>query len=543
MPVLNKYRISCTTENIYTYTWNDTQPTVCPNNNSHTIDSTATTIIDSVSSSGDGGGNTNSDGDLVADVGVKNMFGNLVISEKYPVFQNYFLYGVLKTQNMLSFSNSGGSYSSTDDGSGLNLTTSNSVGSYCVIRTRKCIKFRPGYANTIKFDMKFGTAVSNSLQFGGPGNSGSDLYFCYSSTSFGVRLSSGGRPEIRTLTITAREQYKNKTGTIVLDGTTYSMSLSDADGDINFTTSELSNKDFVGWNIDVIENKIIFTSRDVGSRNGTYSFNSNGTTSGSFSRTKEGSSLTTTFVSQANWNGDSSMVQNLNPLKKNVYLIEYSWFNSGNVLFKVYNPDTSKYETVHTMTFANSDTSSLSQPNMYLQQGVASLGSTSVINTSVFGGCAFHSKKPDLKFQNNSVCVFKDITKNKDSVVLLLKNRNSVNGFSNHSEIFIRDISVNTDGSKPVMLKIIKNPTTLSSYEDDDYYSCKSSGDILLYSDTLDTYTGGTVIDSYYLPKDGYLNIQLKDKIVIYQSDIVIITAQSENNVEIDLAVSLVEDL
>lgn len=49
MTTVNKYRIFCTTENSYVYTWGTAPPTTCPNNNTHTVDLESVTLIDSVS--------------------------------------------------------------------------------------------------------------------------------------------------------------------------------------------------------------------------------------------------------------------------------------------------------------------------------------------------------------------------------------------------------------------------------------------------------------------------------------------------------------
>lgn len=43
------YRIWCVTEQAYVYVWSTTEPTTCPNNNGHTIDSSQTTIVNEVS--------------------------------------------------------------------------------------------------------------------------------------------------------------------------------------------------------------------------------------------------------------------------------------------------------------------------------------------------------------------------------------------------------------------------------------------------------------------------------------------------------------
>jgi len=46
---VNLYRLFCFTENTLVTVWNETTPTACPNNNTHTIDTNSITIIDSVS--------------------------------------------------------------------------------------------------------------------------------------------------------------------------------------------------------------------------------------------------------------------------------------------------------------------------------------------------------------------------------------------------------------------------------------------------------------------------------------------------------------
>ncbi len=45
-----KYRVWCVTENSWVTAWNTDEPQTCPNNNTHTIDTNATTILSEVSS-------------------------------------------------------------------------------------------------------------------------------------------------------------------------------------------------------------------------------------------------------------------------------------------------------------------------------------------------------------------------------------------------------------------------------------------------------------------------------------------------------------
>jgi hypothetical protein len=50
MTDVNKYRVWCNTESGYVSVWAEAEPSDCPNNNGHTIDSTKTAITDAMSS-------------------------------------------------------------------------------------------------------------------------------------------------------------------------------------------------------------------------------------------------------------------------------------------------------------------------------------------------------------------------------------------------------------------------------------------------------------------------------------------------------------
>ena len=51
MTVVNQYRLYCNTEATYVYGYNTSTPTVCPNNNTHSIDTTTITIVQTISDS------------------------------------------------------------------------------------------------------------------------------------------------------------------------------------------------------------------------------------------------------------------------------------------------------------------------------------------------------------------------------------------------------------------------------------------------------------------------------------------------------------
>ncbi len=50
MSAIYKYKFYCDTESAFVYTWSRTEPTVCPNNNTHSVDLSNVSILDTVSS-------------------------------------------------------------------------------------------------------------------------------------------------------------------------------------------------------------------------------------------------------------------------------------------------------------------------------------------------------------------------------------------------------------------------------------------------------------------------------------------------------------
>lgn len=559
MSTVYKYKIYCNTESLWVEGWDTVVPTNCFNNNGHTIDTNFTTQIDLVKSndvniiSTDTYGNI---GDVTSDehghLHVKAMdegiFGEGKITKYNPIVQNYAPYGMINHQLYKTYTETGGTITSASNGCDIQLDITNSVGSYAVLRSHRVLKYRPGYSNIVRFCQQFDTPVANSLQFGGVGNAGSDLYFCYNGTEFGIRKSCDGLAEVRKLSISVSENT-TATGTITLDDIEFEVSLTNSCGYKNFTAYEIKNgATYSGWNVENIGNDIVFQAHNVGAKSGTFSFTSDGASVGSFTQLKAGAALSSSYVTKANWNGSSSMINTLDPLKRNMYEIEYSWYGVGNILFKILNPITGRYELVHSMSFANTVTlPSLTQPNMFCQMGVASLGSTTALTNYITGQFGATLGKINVIAPIYGVSNKRTIPANTEQVIITVKNRNTINGYSNQSEIYIERISAVINGSKPVHIKVIKNPTTLSNSTIADYTNYKyieKDQSIGLYDKDSLKYTGGSIIDEFYIGKNGLIYLNLKNKeYELYQSDIIIFTAESGNTNTVEISVTLLEDL
>jgi len=285
----------------------------------------------------------------------------------------------------------------------------------------------------------------------------------------------------------------------------------------------------------------------VGSRSGSYSFSS-ATAVGTFSLIKAGASLSTTNVPKSSWNGHSDMISTIDISKNNMYEIAYSWYGAGNIVFKIYNPSTSRYETVHTMTFANTSTSpSLTAPNMYIQRGVASLGSTTALSLTSMGSFGALLGYVELtKGPGGALTHEKSISANTPTVILVVRNRAQINGYANQSEIILQDLSLATDGTKSVNVKIYKNPTTLSANTTADYTNynyLNEANSLILYDTTTDTFSGGDNIFSFSVAKSTSQVYNLSDRgFYLSRDDVMIVVAESSATTVVDLSITFFED-
>ncbi len=488
--------------------------------------------------------------------GITTNTGESIDVTYYAVEQNTFLYGLQNNpQKDLQFIASGGSIS-TNTGNNIILAVNTTVGSYAVERSKRVLKYRHGMSNIIRISGKFSPGVTNSLQFIGVGTAESDLYFCMNGPTFGVRRSYNGRLQIVKLTITAASTGVESL-TIILNGVIFNILTSAAGGLINFTAHQIEiggtgAVSYTGWAIEHYTNTVTFIARSVGERNGLYSFTNNtggGTAAASFTTLATGMSLQTEFVPQNSWNGNSPMIQSLDPISyNNLYEIEYLWFGSANILFKVYNYETGQYEIVHTMSFSNlSSQYSLSTPNMYAQLGIASLGSTTAMSLTSSGyfmatmGCINIQRLP-----KSAIAASKSISASTETVILSIQNRQQINGFSNQCEMILNDLSIAADGNRPVILKVILNPTTLGANTTTNYTNFQyvdQNYSLLGYDTTATTYSGGTILFQEIIPKNVGIQLQLfENEYFLDRDDIIVFSVFSTQANVVDLSLTVCMD-
>lgn len=480
----------------------------------------------------------------------ETIFGDIENIPLTTIVQNNAPYGLLNEQKFNIYTSGGGTVTAHVNGNGIELKTTATIGSYAVIRSKKVVKFRPGYSNVVKFDATFDTPVPLSLQFSGIGNGASDFYFCYNGEDFAIRKGSGGLQEVRKLTVDVAAN-STETATITLDDVEFTVSLTDASSDKAFTTYQLVHGDedlHDKWLMEFEENDIYYVSKRVGAKTGTFSFSSDGSASGTFTTMKTGSDITATYVNQAVWNGTSKMIKNLDATKRNAYAIEYS---CGNTLFSVLNPDSGKFELVHILASTNGyDEVFLNQPNMFVQRGVSSLGTTTplaVVTTGSFAGTYGVVQLSSLHNPLYGTSVEKSISANTETVLMAIKNRSVLNGFATQSEIFIERMTISISNStKPTKIKLIKNPDTLSAGTTTDfthYMFVDAANSLTLCDVGSHTRTGGIIMDQFFIDTDDHIYSNFHgNEIALHQGEIFLIVAESSATATVDLSVTILED-
>lgn len=492
------------------------------------------------------------DGGLKISDGITGIYGESINVEYTPYVQNSHFYGISsQTQLQENIISGGGTVSSTVNGNAAVLSIGTTIYDYSVQRDRRVIKYRHGFGNIVRVGCIFDTPVADSLQFAGVGNALSDFYFCYTGTTFGIRRGYNGLLHIMKLTISAAASGVESL-TITLNDTPFTFSVAAAGGDTNFTAHQIEVNGYTGWDVEHFGDVVYFIARSVGARSGTYSFVNNtggGTAAASFTTTTTGIALDTEFVPQSSWNGPSPLVTSLDPLKANLYEIQYTWFGTANILFKVYNSDTGKFELVHSLTYANAGTEySVSSANMYIQKGVASLGSTTALSIQSSGSFGASLGRTNILLSPRaSVSNSKSISVSTETAILVVYCVRQINGFTNNSELRLLNLSVASDGNRPVVIKIVKDPTNSPTPTTTDYTSLTyfNENQSLIASDIVtDTWSGGLVLFETIVGKNGNTTLDLSDlEYFIEPGSSIVISAFSTAVNTVDVSLSILSDL
>ena len=464
-----------------------------------------------------------------------------------PIIQNSATSRVFPDTLYRTFIAGGGSVTVDPDTSEIIISIGTGVGDYALVRSKRPLTYRSGFCMICRFASLFDTPLTNSLQFNGVGNSNSDIYIGYNGLDFGVRYSTNGQQETWCLMITTASN-NNGTASITLDGTLFSVPITNAGGSTDFTAYEISLFNFTGWTTHIENSMVCFAAAGAGSKVGVFTASFSNNTSGTFTQTAIGSPLSTTFVPLANCNGDASVIASLDISKYNMYQITYAWYGSSPFELSVLDPDDNIYRPLHTFRFNNRQTSpSLTYPNMYIQRFVASLGSTTALTLKTLGSFAGYlgtermiGVEPQYSIANTKTF------NNQNTPVIALKHRDYILGRPIQSEFFIGFISATNVGSKPSIIRVVRNPTTIGTASTGDFpiWLPIQNSSITLRDFNSNTYTGGEVVSIFTLAPEESQIINLGQSGIFFGSgDTAVVSAQNSQSTEVSVAIQVIESI
>jgi hypothetical protein len=302
--------------------------------------------------------------------------------------------------------------------------------------------YSAGLALRITFSAVFSNPVTGCRQIIGHGDQNNGVFFGYNGDEFGIMRRYSGKSEIQTLTV---ETGASSTGniTIELDGVTTNIPV--VAGDSIYTiTEKIANGVKVapyylqsqyaymkpGW-LSYLDksNKVQFLAEDSGPHSGNYSVFGQGVT-GTFSRTQTGVSAIDEWTYVYDWVYDRMDGTNALPIldftKGNIFEIDMQWLGFGNIAFKIENPITGRFITVHIIRYPNKFSSpSLYVPNQPLMLEAYNGSTTNYVSISTACMTSHtlgnHNMYNTAKFGTSEIKK-KSVSKGKRYNILTLKN-------------------------------------------------------------------------------------------------------------------------
>lgn len=331
------------------------------------------------------------------------------------------------------------------------------------------LKYEPGQGALVRFTALFTTGVSNSVQLAGIGEVGDGLFFGFNGDTFSILRREKGKPEVQTLTITNGATTAGGTITITLDGDAREVEIANSDT-AREVAVKVANADWtdvgLGWTAYVHNATVILKAWSDGNKAGTMSFADTDTTgvAASLAETIAGVSTTNEWVAQASWNEDvadsTATLPTLDPTKGNVYQIRYQWLGYGLLSFFIEDPVTGEMVVVHTIRYANANTSpSLQNPTLPLHIMSKNNSNTSnlTVKTSSMAGFTEGKVAETALLHGASASITNLAT--TELPVLSIKNNIVYQSAINRVRMQPEFITLATESSKPVVFRVRLQPT------------------------------------------------------------------------------------
>lgn len=264
----------------------------------------------------------------------------------------------------------------------------------------------------------------------------------------------------------------------------------------------------------------------LGNANNGLFFGCNGATFGILRR----SAGTDTWTAQSDWSGSlSPFLDDFDITKGNVYQIRYQWLGFGEITFWVENPTTGKFELMHRIQYANSDTAvSIRNPQLPLYAAVSNTTNATditLMTPSAVGGIwGKGSDEPYPLTLTSAQVATQSVTTLQN--IITISNATTLNGVTNQIQVHPEFLSVATSGSTQVTLYVYTNVTLGGSPSFTAYDATNSA---IYYDEAGTTVTGGELKMVLALGADDSVTVDLSElNIFLDPNETLTIAAKSQ---------------
>lgn len=390
----------------------------------------------------------------------KTAFGDLKAEAMSPVTQVSAEYGLLNQVLTTVDSASSGITSVVDNK--FTCQTGVAADGLSSILSLRQLNYRPGQGSIGRLTAVFDAGVDNSQQAAGLITSENVFAFGYIGSNFGIIHGHDGESESQELTITT-SATGSENATITIDGTGYTVPLTLGTAQHNAFEIAISlgnqvpNYSFTSNNDQVVGQALISGPQD------SFLFSS-ATAVAAWEQKVAGVDININFIAQSNWNTDTRISSdseiNLNPLKGNVYQIQYQYLGFGAIKFFVEDSASGDFILVHTIKYANKETiPSVTKPAFRIGWIARNLGNTTNLTLSGSSLAGFVEgkikKTSSIRSEdNNQLAVSSTLTN-----IITFRNRINFGGKVNRSEVVPLLATLSTQTNKFAFFQILASPT------------------------------------------------------------------------------------
>ena len=250
-----------------------------------------------------------------------------------------------------------------------------------------------------------------------------------------------------------------------------------------------------------------------------------------------------TWTAQSSWSedtmdGSGPSGMTLDQTKLNVLEVQYQWLGSGQIIFKVENPDTGMFVDVHKIKYANSNTvPSVYNPSFPMHLSVVNSGNLTNLTLKTASLAGFVEGKDISNGSINSFAA--DSTHSAEAELFSIKNRDTHGGKTNRVSVLLKAFTTGNDVNQIATFRIYQNATLTSPT----FVDVDATNSVVQTDVTASGFTGGKLLYSGVSPKDNGVQFDVEPlRLEVRPGDTFTVTSESSGTGLMSASFTWLED-